>query len=302
MKIETLRVKDLFRYYLNQHAKANNLKRLDVAKSNIKNLREFFNHKTVMALTRQDIRDYRDYRWSAGVGNGTVAREISILSKCLHIAVDEFDIDEDFVLDLKVNHFRPKCKPRTIYPNVEEIPLLLKNLPVHLRRVYFAAWRIGYRLKSEILNLKFKNLDLERGVITIDESKNGHGRITPLDPEMVVFFKNMKREAQRIFGDNVLYQYVFRTPDNKKIQPHAVYRSFRTAQKKCGMVDNKGKWLYRPHDFRRAAGKWLLHVKKKPEKIVTQFYTGHRTVDIFRKHYDIADQTDLQYALELARS
>jgi len=190
MKIQTLRLKDLFRYYLNQHARANNLKRLDVAESNIKNLREFFTHKTVMALTRQDIRDYRDYRWSAGVGNAGVAREISVLSKCLHIAIDEFDIDEDFVFDLKINHLKPKCKPRKVYPSVEEIPILLKHLPLHLRRAFFAAWRTGYRLRSEILNLKFKNLDLKNGILHIEEYrgeteiKNGYSRTTPLDPEM----------------------------------------------------------------------------------------------------------------------
>lgn len=181
MQIDTLRLKDLFRYYLNQHARANNLKRLDVAESNIKNLREFFTHKTVTALTRQDIRDYRDYRWSTGVGNGTIAREISILSKCLHIAVDEFNIDEDFVLDLKVNHFKPKCKPRKVYPSIEEIPILLKHLPLHLRRAFFAAWRLGYRLKSEILPLKFKDLDLNSDkphIVLMEhgelEIKNGH--------------------------------------------------------------------------------------------------------------------------------
>jgi integrase len=304
MKPETLRLKDLFRYYLNQHFKANNLKRKDIAESNINNLKEFFTNKTVMSLTRQDIRDYLDYRWAVGVGNATIAREIAVLSKCLHIAVDVYGIDEDFILDLKVNHFKPKCKPRKVLPSVEEIPLILKHLPVHLRRPFFAAWRIGYRLKSEILSLKFRNLDLEKGVIMLEETmqtpiKNGFSRITPLDPEMITFFKNMKCEAQRIFGDNVLQQYIFRTPDNKKIQGHAVYRPFRTAQKRCGMIDDDGKWLYRPHDFRRAASKWLLQDKRKPEKVVCKFYTGHKDPDIFRKHYDIESSADLDYAFQL---
>ena len=303
--MHTLKIKDLFRYYLNQHAKAHGLKNLDVAKSNIKNLKEFFTHKTVLSLTRQDIREYRDRRWATGVGNPTIAREISILSKCFHIAIDEFDISEDFVLDLRINKFKPKCTPRKVYPSVDEIPILLKHLPLHLRRAFFAAWRTGYRLKAEILNLKFKNLDLENGILSIEESvdvsiKNGQNRTTPLDPEMIVFFKNLKQEAQRIFGDNVLHRYIFRTADNEKITSY--YRSFRTAQKHAGMVDDNGKWIYRPHDFRRAAAKWLLHIKKKPEKIVTRFYTGHKQVDVFRTHYDIADETDLQFAMQLAKA
>jgi integrase len=257
-----------------------------------------------MSLTRQDIRAYREYRWNSGVGNAAVAREIAVLSKCLHLAIDEFDFDEDFVLDLNINRFKPKCKPRKIHPSVDEIPLLLKHLPLYLKRAYFAAWRTGYRLKSEILILQFKNLDLDsdKKHIMLEDSKNGHGRITPLDPELVIYFKCLKCEAQRIFGDNVLNQYVFRAANGRdRIQPHAVYRRFRSAQKKLGMVDENGKWLYRPHDFRRAASKWLLQNKRKPEKIVCENYTGHRDPDIFRKHYDIKSHADLEYAFELAK-
>lgn len=302
-----MKLKTLFNYYLNQHVKAEKITGIQTATSNINNLKLFFKNKDVKSLTRSDIRKYRDYRWQT-VGNASIRRELSVLLKCLNLGVDEFDLNEDFVHDLRINKFKPKVEARKIYPQENEIKLLLKNLPVYYRRMFFAAWRLGLRPRSEVRKLKFKHLDLNQGLIQMQHSngdfkiKNKRSFALPLDENMVIFFKNLEREAKRIFGEEILNVYIFRNRWNKKIQACSIYRSFRTAQFQAGLVDENGKWLYRPHDFRKSAAKYLLHVKRLPQKYVTRFFTNHIDESTFSKHYDISDESDFDHAMMLIRS
>jgi integrase len=296
----------MFDYYLNQYAIDNKITGIKTARSNIENLERFFKNKQIEKLTADDIDDYKTFRRRRRVGNATIRRELAVLKKCLKLAVEKKRITEDFIHNLKIK--LPHVEPRKIYPTQDEILILLKNLPVYYRRLFFASWRLGLRPRSEMRKLKFKHINFEKGLLEI-QHQNGDFKIknkrsfSPiLDRSMIIFFKNLEHEAKRIFGDNVLNEYVFRSRKNTKINKWAVYKCFRNAQIQNNMTDDDGKWLYRPHDFRKAAAKYLLHVKQLPQKYVCRYFTNHIDEETFTKYYDIEDGSDFAHAMQLMRS
>jgi integrase len=300
-----MKLTKMFDYYLNQYVIDERITGISTAKSNIENLERFFKNKQIEKLTADDIDDYKTFRRRRSIKNATIRRELAVLKICLKLAVQKKYITEKFLEDLKIK--LPKVEPRKVYPSQDEILLLLKSLPVYYRRLFFASWRLGLRPRSEMRKLKFKHINFEQGLLEIQHN-NGDFRIknkrsfSPiLDDSMIIFFRNLEREAKRIFGDNILNQYVFRSRKNTKINKWAVYKSFRNAQIKNNMTDDNNKWLYRPHDFRKAAAKYLLHVKQLPQKYVCRYFTNHIDEETFTKYYDIDDNSDFDHAMSLMR-
>ncbi len=111
----------------------------------------------------------------------------------------------------------------------------------HLKPIVTVALHTGMRL-SEILKLKWTQVDLKHGFILLDITKNGERREIPIDNTLTIMFNNMLKGFES--------KFVFAGKDGDPYK--SVKRSFSTALKKSGIHD------FRFHDLRHTFASHLV--------------------------------------------
>ena len=143
----------------------------------------------------------------------------------------------------KVKNLKGEVK-RLRYLTEEEIRALLANCEPHLYPIVFTALNTGMR-KSEILGLKWSNVDLKNNLILLEKTKNGERREIPIN-------QALKRVLLDLFVNRRLdTDYVFVNPATGK-RYIDIKRSFATACKKVGIKD------FRFHDLRHTFASHLV--------------------------------------------
>ena len=126
---------------------------------------------------------YRDERLSQ-VSSSSVRRELVILRHCLSLAINEWGIALKENPILKVNIPR-ESQPRERRVSSEELKCLLSNCEHKALRLSIElALETGMR-RSELLNIKWRDVDLDKGLIQIPLTKNGSSRTIPLTPKAI---------------------------------------------------------------------------------------------------------------------
>lgn len=126
-----------------------------------------------------------------------------------------------------------ESKKRVRYLEPEEIKLMMEELPEHLKPVVAFALLTGLRA-SNILGLKWEQVNLSRGIVTFDGDmmKNGNNHTVQLS-------EVAKRLLAAQFGRNATYVFTYQGKRMTRIN-----RSFNNALKRAG-IEN-----YRFHDNR----------------------------------------------------
>ena len=144
--------------------------------SHTKRLVSVFGHNKLSQVTTREIEQYRLERLKK-VTKATVNRDLSCLKRMYSLAIQWEYINS--------NPARPVKKYREILNQMrvlspEEEVKLLNNTPKHLEPIVVTALNTGMR-KSEILNLKWSNVDFENKTIYLQDSKSGEpAKIPPL--------------------------------------------------------------------------------------------------------------------------
>lgn len=115
-------------------------------------------------------------------------------------------------------------------------------MPVLFRILYCCGLRA-----SEVIKLKGEDVDLERGILTIRNSKNGKTRYVPMSAELTAICADYNKT--RLVGppDN---DWFFAAPDGGRYDIRAIYETFRTLLWEAGISHGgRGKGP-RLHDFR----------------------------------------------------
>ena len=117
---------------------------------------------------------------------------------------------------------------RTRFLTEEEIKNLLavdyEGCPAYLKPIIATAIYTGLR-KGEILNLKWKDVDLERGIIYVRENKQNHHQVKMVNGDLIDLFMKLP-----VKGD-----YLFHDEEGKALRD--VKRSFQTALRRAGIED-----------------------------------------------------------------
>ena len=108
----------------------------------------------------------------------------------------------------------------------DEVKRLIDACSPHLKPIVIMAIYTGLR-KGDILSLKWKDVDLERGVIQVTEKKTGKTRNIVLNNDMKTLFKSL-----RVRGE-----YVFPGRNGKPFKD--VKKSFQTALEDAGIEQSK---------------------------------------------------------------
>lgn len=114
--------------------------------------------------------------------------------------------------------------------------------PPGLREIVIIALNTGCR-RGEILNLKWKHVDLKHGFIVIADSKNGESRNIPINADLADMLNDISRRIDS--------PYVFVNPDTGT-RYQDVKKSFATALSEASIMD------FRFHDLRHTFASHLV--------------------------------------------
>ena len=104
----------------------------------------------------------------------------------------------------------------------DEVKRLIDACPKYLKPIVITAVYTGLR-KSDILNLKWRDIDLEKGLIRLEEAKTGKTRNIVLNSDMITLLQSLP----------VKCQYVFPNKHGKPFKD--IKRSFESGFEKSGI-------------------------------------------------------------------
>ncbi len=184
---------------------------------------------------------------------------------------------------IKVKWFKEHAT-RVRYLTKPEVEHLLVNLPEHIRPLVLLTLYTGLR-KSNVLNLKWSQVDLENKLITVnpDQSKSGHAIGVPLNEQACQLLLRLKTE------ESTSESYVF-THNGKKIS-EANTKEFRRAVKACGITN------FRWHDLRHTWASW--HVQAGTPLNVLMELGGWHSLSMVLRYAHLNNSTLRRYAEEI---
>ena len=205
----------------------------------INRLFESFKGKYLKEITPLLIETYKGKRLNEGMAPATVNRETACGKAIFNWAIKSEKTTENPFKKVK---FLKEDNWILRSLNVEEIARLLNACPPQLRAVVITALNTGMR-KGEILNLKWKDIKLEDGLIYVEKTKSGKPRQIPINGQL--------REALLECFHRAKNEYVFLNEDGNKYKD--VRAAFFNALKRAGIPSE-----FRFHDLRHtfSPAKW----------------------------------------------
>lgn len=251
----------------------------------IKNhLTPFFGGRRMAAITTSTIRDFVAQRLEAEASNAEINRELAIVKRAFRLALQGNKLlFAPHVPMLEENNVRQGFFERSEFEDVRA------QLPEELRGVVTFAYLTGWRIRSEILSLKWSQVDRHAQTIRLEpgQTKNREGRTLPysLLPELVQVIELQWIAHKQLKAAGTISPMVFQRGGApiRKFQ-----KAWENARREAGCP---GKLL---HDFRRTAVRNLVRAGV-PER-TAMMITGHKTRSVFDR-YDIVNETDLRDAM-----
>jgi integrase len=241
-----------------------------------KRLLPHFGKMKADALPTAAIGDYIEKRKAEGAANGTINRELTILSCAFTMAYDETPRR----VSRRLSFTRlPEPKGRQGFVDDAQYRTLAAHCTeVYMRAMLALAYSFGFR-KGELVGLKVRNVDLLAGTINLDTSKNGDARKVSLT-----------QGTRQLLAACI----VGKGPED------AVFTRQEVSGRHVPVADFRGTWdkitlaagcpglLF--HDLRRSAVRNMVRAGI-PETVCMKI-SGHRTRSTFDR-YNISSERDL---------
>jgi integrase len=208
------------------------------------------------------------------IAPGTTNRYMAVMSHLFTVAVKEWQWVEDTPFRKLSNLPEPRGRVRFLSDD-ERTALLQacqKNSNPHLYDVVVIALSTGMR-KQEILDLRWPDVDLQRGQLMLFDTKNRTPRAVPLAGHALDRMRDRSR-IRRIDTD-----YVFPYPHSPK--PADIDRDFARARDEAGLKD------FRFHDLRHSAASYLAMNGATLGEIAAVL--GHKTLQMVMRYSHLSD-------------
>jgi site-specific recombinase XerD len=237
---------------------------------------------SIEAITPKVCRQFKVLA-SEGVEGGTVRLALASLNSFLEWAVDEELIESNSASRVK----RPKV---TIPPpkplSQDEITAVLEAIKEppsgpeltrkwqRNRRAILLMLYAGLRL-GEVVTIKWRDIDLQRGMLTVVKGKGGKSRAVPIHPQlaMELSFHSQRRADEPVIG----------------VGEHAIAHIFDRWLPERG-ID----FPISAHRLRHSFATWLYQATG--DLRLTQEAMGHSTIDTTTR-YTLVDASALQRAV-----
>jgi integrase len=128
-------------------------------------------------ITRGRLADYTTARLKAGAKGATICRDLAALSCLCSCAVTWDFIDTNPVRQFGKRHIR-EAPPRTAYPTVEEVELLVACAPPMGGRIIRLLAQTGMRME-EVCSLEWSQVSIPRREIRLTKTKTSSPRVVP---------------------------------------------------------------------------------------------------------------------------
>jgi integrase len=242
-----------------------------------------FGGRRMIAILTDDLTAYAADRQAAGAANGTINRELALVKRMFSLAVRAKKLQaKPHIPMLREDNVR-----RGFFEPAQFEAVRLA-LPVALRPVMTFAYLTGWRLKSEILGLEWRQVDWAGRSVRLDPgtTKNREGRTYPFTAALETLLTEQLAEHERLKKQNKIVSLVFHR-DGERI------KNFRGAwAKACTAAGCPGRI---PHDFRRTAVRNLERASVPRSSAMAM--VGHKTEAIYRR-YAIVDAGALRDAAD----
>jgi len=232
-------------------------------------LKRYFKTTPIGKITPYEIKEWRRWRSEKITNKGTkiskaaLNRELAFLKTMFNLAVDWGWLVGNPTEKVKL--LKGERKRMRFLINAE-ISHLILNANSYLKPIIITAISTGMR-RGEILNLKWKDVDLEHGFIRLEETKNHEPRDLPISEYLAETLKGLKK-IQRIGN------YVFCKDNGEK--RICIKESFKSACRKAGLED------FRFHDLRHTAASLLA--SGGCDIITLQNLLGHKTLAMTQRY------------------
>lgn len=222
--------------------------------------RKFFPNKNLIDITTISIEDYKHKRQSEEVGHSSINRELAVMKAMFNMAID-WELLHSANPVYKVKYFKlPKSPTRVL--NEQEFLMLCDCAADHLKPILKCAYFTGMR-KSEVLNLKWDDVNIFRGSLIVRETKNYEYRERPINDQLKKLFISLDRESEYVFSY-----------EGKRI------REFKTAFK-TALVKSQIPYC-RFHDIRHTFATNL--VANGVDIVTVQDLLGHKDIQMTRRY------------------
>jgi integrase len=232
--------------------------------SNMRSLEEAFNNKNIHEITTWDIERWK-VKKKGEVKPATVNRELATLKSMLSKAVEWGKIKESPTR--KVKPLKGVTK-RLRYLMPDEVQRLISNCSDHLKPIVIVAVHTGMR-KGEVLSLRWEQIDFEKGIITLVDTKNDQRRYVPMDETVKSTLMSMERKSE--------YAFCGKKPGRPLVW---VELSFHNALEKSGIED------FKIHDLRHTFASNL--VMSGVDLMTVKELLGHKTIEMTLRYAHLA--------------
>lgn len=259
--------------------KTNGKKSLDKQEDCFNHLDRVFAGRRATSISTAEIRKYIEKRQSEKAANATINRELSALGRAFSLGMQAGKLlHKPYIPMLQENNARKGFFHR------EQFEAVRRRLSPALQAVVTFAYLTGWRTRSEVLPLQWRQVDFQAGTVRLDPgtTKNREGRVFPMTVELRELLEAQRDERDRMRREHgKMVAHVFHR-GGKPIR--GLRRAWATACRDAGCP---GMIL---HDFRRSAVRNLVRADI-PER-VAMMMTGHKTRSVFER-YNIVDEGDL---------
>jgi len=241
---------------------------------NIAHLISFFKDKYIFEITSQMIEKYKGARLEK-VGPAAVNRELACLKHMFTKAIEWGCVKANPARGVKLLKEPPG---RLRYLNPEEIEKLIYACADHIKPIVITALNTGMR-KSEILNLKWKEVDLKNRKIIVINAKNNESRVIPINQTL---YQELLTLSQKPNGE-----YVFSDRNGRAYGD--IKKGFSAALNRTGIKD------FRFHDLRHTFGSHL--VMQGVDLKTVQQVMGHKDIKMTMRYSHLSPE-HVQEAME----
>lgn len=205
-----------------------------------------------------------------GLKNSSCNKVLTILKHMFTKAVEWDMVESETLKRVRKVKLLSDDSKRLRFLSKEECQALINACDTYLKLVVVTALNTGMR-KSEVLSLKWDNVDLRHGFILLDVTKNGERREIPINETLR---QSLQAITRRLDIPYVFYDHV---TGNRYMD---IKRSFKTALRKAGIRD------FHFHDLRHT---FASHLVMAGIDITTvKELLGHKTLTMTLRYSHLA--------------
>ncbi|NYH13798.1 tyrosine-type recombinase/integrase [Paraburkholderia bryophila] len=242
----------------------------------IRELAFHFGKYSLAAVTPDLIAAFRDARLAQGKANNTVRLELALLGHLFNVAIKEWHIG--LVYNPVANIRKPSPgEGRDRRLEAGEQAKLLTAVGSHnnpmLAWIVQLAIETGMR-QSEILGLRRFQVDVERRIVRLTDTKNDSARTVPLTKAAAAVLSDAMRYPVRPIDTDLIF---FGEPGHDgKRRPYQFTKVWTRIKREAGMQD------LRFHDLRHESVSCLVEAGLSDQEVAS--ISGHKSMQMLRRY------------------